>query len=512
MSTSPLVPDVGDEEASGDGSGPAGIAAGVDFLAAVRPSGYSADLFAVIVKPIALTMALACVVAVHFRTPADAAELSAGMAQYQVLKEQPMESFGITFLKDVLNAAVLCVGIGLMTFGIVLLYYLKCMKCLMGMLCFSVCSSLSFTLGYMLVVGMDRFSVVVDWPTFVFLLYNFAIGGACSIFFGRMVEPWITQGYLVAISVIMAWILSFFSDMLTWVLLIALSIYDLCAVLTPCGPLALLIRVAQSRPEGEMLPALLYEANTSGGGGAGRAGGTRGAAGYGSRGGSASASASGAIAPAGYAPPSGRSEAQGESGAEEESEDSDGAAAVIAVGAASGGTLEGGSSASGDDGNGESDARAAAVERRVLEFYREHCPAKATEAEAQRVAELYAGREGVLFARLRQKYLGEAPPPPAGAEEEIVERPSGSIKLGLGDFVFYSLLVSKAALAGFVPMAASFLAILVGLIATLIVLALVQRALPALPFSLFLGVAVYLVANYTTQGVAFQLATNAVWM
>ena len=199
-------------------------------------------------------------------------------------------------------------------------------------------------------------------------------------------------------------------------------------------------------------------------------------------------------------------------GTDEESEDSDEAAAVIAVGAASGGTLEGGSSASGDDGNGESDARAAAVERRVLEFYREHCPAKATEAEAQRVAELYAGREGVLFARLRQKYLGEAPPPPAGAEEEIVERPSGSIKLGLGDFVFYSLLVSKAALAGFVPMAASFLAILVGLIATLIVLALVQRALPALPFSLFLGVAVYLVANYTTQGVAFQLATNAVWM
>ena len=42
------------EEAPGDGAGPEGIAAGVDVLAAVRPSGYSADLFAVIVKPLAI--------------------------------------------------------------------------------------------------------------------------------------------------------------------------------------------------------------------------------------------------------------------------------------------------------------------------------------------------------------------------------------------------------------------------------------------------------------------------
>ena len=78
--------------------------------------------------------------------------------------------------------------------------------------------------------------------------------------------------------------------------------------------------------------------------------------------------------------------------------------------------------------------------------------------------------------------------------------------------VFYSLLVSKAALAGFVPLAASFVAILVGLVATLIVLAVVQQALPALPFSLFLGVAVFMTANYTAQGYAAELSNHGAWV
>ena len=417
-----------------------GAVAGVDFLASVRPTSYSADLFAVIVKPITLTMALACLVAVNFRTPSDAAEISAGMASYSVLKEKPTESLGITVLKDIVNAAVLCVGIGIMTFGIVLLYYWRCMKCLMGLLCMSVCSSLSFTFGYMLVVGIDRFKVVVDWPTFVFLLYNFAIGGACSIFFGRMVTPWVTQGYLVTISIIMAWLLSFFSNTLTWILLLALSLYDLCAVLTPCGPLALLIRVAQSRPAGEMLPALLYEANTNGGGGVGggmapRRGGGGGGGGYG-------AASAGRAA---YAPPAlGRAEAGSESddddGAEERS--SSGGSAESAAAAGSGGSISSGGGGGGGDGSGGSDEPLTPTMARVLEFYSEHNPQKATPEEARRVTLMYPGRERLLFTRLRQKYLGEPVGERAGdgeddggEEGEYEDDGGSSIKLGLGDFV-----------------------------------------------------------------------------
>ncbi|KAG6610961.1 Presenilin-like protein [Phytophthora cinnamomi] len=66
-----------------------------------------------------------------------------------------------------------------------------------------------------------------------------------------------------------------------------------------------------------------------------------------------------------------------------------------------------------------------------------------------------------------------------------------SIKLGLGDFIFYSVLVARASLHGFAVFAACFLSILVGLAVTLYLLARFD-ALPALPISLFLGIIVYL--------------------
>jgi len=66
-----------------------------------------------------------------------------------------------------------------------------------------------------------------------------------------------------------------------------------------------------------------------------------------------------------------------------------------------------------------------------------------------------------------------------------------SIKLGLGDFVFYSVLVSKASLYGFATAASCFLVIILGLGSTLVLLSVYKMALPALPISIGLGVTFY---------------------
>lgn len=68
----------------------------------------------------------------------------------------------------------------------------------------------------------------------------------------------VTQGYLVATTVILAWNLSKFDEWTCWALLVALAFWDLCAVLTPCGPLQMLVGLMQQR--NEPLPGLLYEA------------------------------------------------------------------------------------------------------------------------------------------------------------------------------------------------------------------------------------------------------------
>ena len=71
-----------------------------------------------------------------------------------------------------------------------------------------------------------------------------------------------------------------------------------------------------------------------------------------------------------------------------------------------------------------------------------------------------------------------------------------NIKLGLGDFIFYSVLVSKAAENSFAAFVACFISILMGLGGTLVLLAVYHKALPALPISIFLAVVFFVLSIY----------------
>jgi len=81
---------------------------------------------------------------------------------------------------------------------------------------------------------------------------------------------------------------------------------------------------------------------------------------------------------------------------------------------------------------------------------------------------------------------------PENDNETNNEADNSTIKLGLGDFIFYSVLVSKAAQYSFTAFATCLLVVLWGLAATLVILAIRGKALPALPISIFLGVIVFL--------------------
>jgi len=280
------------------------------------------------------------------------------------------------------NAAIMMCVVAVMTVLLVLAFKYRCYKLIHGWLFLSSLLLLFlFTFIYLQQV-METYNLPMDWITLAIVLWNFGVVGMICIHWkGPLIMQ---QAYLIFISALMALVfIKYLPDWTTWVVLGAISVWDLFAVLAPCGPLRILVETAQQRNE-QIFPSLIYSAGV----------------------------------------------------------------VYALVGAT--------------DNNQD--------------------PQEQPEAPPRR--QNRRRQEGAV--------VDDAQHPQQQPLEENPEEEDRGIKLGLGDFIFYSILVGKASSYGdWNTTIACFVAIMVGLCLTLMFLAIFRRALPALPFSIAFGLVFY---------------------
>jgi presenilin 1 len=473
-------------------------------------------LIHVICSLVTITMILSALAVVYVNNEetlqAGAAAMNAAYGYFDTSSDSLTTMQSILF--GLANGLIMVTAIGAMTFVIVLLYKYNCMWCLIGYMMFASTSLLGFLGGHLWLVAIQIYQLPVDWLTYILFLWNFASVGVLSIFYGKGVPKYLPQGYLICTSVILAWHLSYFDDVMAWTLLFMLALYDLCAVLTPCGPLKALVNLMSEDNAPEM-PGLLYEAELPPEArrpGGGPRNNNSSSSNNNSAGGEGQISNSDADVNAAqsYDPVSdARADAEGPRITLPLAVARVYNLPVIDIPATSRTTLS---------GPGRRSSRP--TNRPLLEdtFDGIVIPEDPTPAQLQadvivqlpvhggriekvrrngRIMFLERDRHGspkrVLWVDRQGRVFAESSD--FGEDEESEGKGNNSIRLGLGDFIFYSVLVAKAAEYSFTTFMACMLVILAGLGGTLILLSVFHHALPALPISICLGIFFYIVTR-----------------
>lgn len=284
--------------------------------------------------------------------------------------------------------------------------------------------------------------------------------GVLSVFSGG-IPIILRQAYMVSLGIIVATWFTKLPEWTTWALLVALAVYDLVAVLAPGGPLKLLVELASSRDD--ELPALVYEAR----------------------------------------PIVSRSRGSN--------------LGLLVGGVSDSGSVELQAVNEGENHRTTNEGESSPLVSHSRE--RHSCSSESSEHSTVVVtSDRVQNREPEIVVDEEMSPLVEVMG--LGNEREQQTRrdnvelrggDSGSdrgIKLGLGDFVFYSVLVGRAAMYDLMTVYACYLAIISGLGCTLILLSVCHRALPALPISIALGVVFYFLTRLLMEPFVVGTATN----
>ncbi|KAH0690556.1 hypothetical protein KY289_017914 [Solanum tuberosum] len=407
-----------------------------------------------IVTPVSICMLLVVILVSVLNNDSDSSGPSFTSIATVAYNESSSDSNWDKLKGAILNALVFVVVVTAVTFLLVLLFYFRCTKFLKYYMGFSSFLVLGFMGGEICLFLIGKFRIPIDCVTFALSLFNFTVVGVLAVFMSKTAII-ITQVYLVVIGVLVAYWFTLLPEWTTWVLLVAMSLYDLAAVLLPGGPLRLLVELAISRDED--IPALVYEARPII---------------------NPDSVQRGAVVQRRVW----RERRDNDIGSDENLESRSNLNSIVYSSLESSSGLE---------------SLPSIGERNAVDVEDGQVPRPDSELAAP-----------LIQHRINVRMNLQEGPSDDFALEGIGLGSSGAIKLGLGDFIFYSVLVARAAMYDFMTVYACYLAIIAGLGITLMLLAFYQKALPALPVSVLLGVLFYLLTRLLLETFVVQCSIN----
>ncbi|KAI3987482.1 hypothetical protein MKX01_017180 [Papaver californicum] len=442
-----------------------------------------------VMSPVSICMFLV-VLLVYVVSPNTPNSVVIQTAANLVYLETPTDTTAQKIEGSLLNALVFVILISLVTFLMVLLYYYNFTNFLKYYMRFSTFIVLGSMGGSIFLSIIQHFSIPIDSVTCMILLFNFTIVGALSGF-SQGIPIFLRQGYMVLLGIIVAAWFTKLPEWTTWTLLFALALYDLVAVLAPGGPLKLLVELAQSREE--ELPALIYESRPT----INQVNGRGGSLGLLVTG--ATTSSSVELQPVTHSnegnqvrfSPENYTTSDysiGEVGNvpdnERENEETS--------------PLVGSFRQSQTTSSGINDFSTINVER-LRDRNLDNRDGEISEEASPLVDLIHSENER---EERSNAVVG------IGAGSESILMATAGIKLGLGDFIFYSVLVGRAAMYDLMTVYACYLGIISGLGCTLMLLSVCQRALPALPISITLGIIFYFCTRLIMEPFVVGTSTN----
>ncbi|KAG8052635.1 hypothetical protein GUJ93_ZPchr0001g32169 [Zizania palustris] len=177
-----------------------------------------------VMSPVSICMALIVLLISVLESPSSGSSASPPPVTTATLVylERPTDANVQKLVSTLLDAAVFVALIAVVTFALVVLYYYRCTGFLKNYMRFSAFFILFSMGGTVAVTVLRRLSAPLDAATVLVLLFNASTVGVLSIF-ASAVPIIVRQGYMVALTIIVAAWLSRLPEWTIWIMLVALA-------------------------------------------------------------------------------------------------------------------------------------------------------------------------------------------------------------------------------------------------------------------------------------------------